>query len=100
MDRSDDAKKRLAALHQPIPRATKAAVAQNKAEEASRREATTVQRLMGIVKKGPDVATAAKVGEPTLVEPTPVAAPDIVRRRESDGRRWSPRRKGSWAWKL
>src|ERR1700747_220836 len=38
MDRSEDAKKRLAALHQPIPRPTKAAVAQNKAEIASRGE--------------------------------------------------------------
>src|SRR6202522_466952 len=37
MDASDDAKKRLAALHQPIPRPTKAAVAQNRAEEESRR---------------------------------------------------------------
>jgi outer membrane protein assembly factor BamD len=33
MDRGDDAKKRLAALHQPIPRPTKAAVAQNRKEE-------------------------------------------------------------------
>jgi outer membrane protein assembly factor BamD len=74
MERGDDAKKRLAALHQPIPRPTKAAVAQNKAEEDSRREADTLGRLMGVVKKGPDVSTAAKVGEPTLVDPTPVAA--------------------------
>jgi outer membrane protein assembly factor BamD len=74
MDRGDDAKKRLAALHQPIPRPTKAAVAQNKAEEDSRREADTLGRLMSVVKKGPDVAQAAKVGEPTLVDPTPVAA--------------------------
>jgi outer membrane protein assembly factor BamD len=77
MDRSDDAKKRLAALHQPIPRPTRAALAQNKAEEASRREATTAQKLMGLVKKGPDVAAAAKVGEPALVDPTPVSAQDI-----------------------
>src|SRR6202047_1366821 len=42
MDRSDDAKKRLAALHQPIPRPTKAAVAQNRAEMNSRSESTTV----------------------------------------------------------
>jgi len=34
MEREDDAKKRLAALHQPIPRPTKAAVAQNKADAA------------------------------------------------------------------
>ena len=62
MDRSDDAKKRLAALHQPIPRPTKGDVARNRAELASRSESTTVQKLMGLVKKGPDVASAAKVG--------------------------------------
>jgi outer membrane protein assembly factor BamD len=74
MDRGDDAKKRLAALHQPIPRPTKAAVAQNRAEDESRRENSTLERLMSVVKKSPDVATAAKVGEPTLVDPTPVSA--------------------------
>ena len=74
MERGDDAKKRLAALHQPIPRPTKAAVAQNRREEESRREASTMDRLMGVVKKGPDVAQASKVGDPTLVDPTPVAA--------------------------
>src|SRR5258706_10998588 len=40
MERGDDAKKRLAALHQPIPRPTKAAVAQNRKEGESPREAT------------------------------------------------------------
>ena len=74
MERGDDAKKRLAALHQPIPRPTKAAVKLNRQEEESRREASTLDRLMGVVKKGPDVATASKVGDPTLVDPTPVAA--------------------------
>jgi outer membrane protein assembly factor BamD len=74
MDRGDDAKKRLAALHQPVPRPTKAAVAQNRAEEESRREASTMDRLMSVVRKGPDVAQAAKVGDPTLVDPTPVSA--------------------------
>jgi outer membrane protein assembly factor BamD len=74
MDRGDDAKKRLAALHQPIPRPTKAAVAQNRREEESRNESTTLTRLMSVAKKGPDVATAAKVGDPILVDPTPVAA--------------------------
>ena len=74
MDREVDAKKRLEALHQPVPRPTKAAVAQNKAEEESRREAGTLDRLMSVVKKGPDVSQAAKVGDPTLVDPTPVSA--------------------------
>lgn len=80
MDRADDAKKRMAALHQPIPRPTKAAVAQNKAEEASRRESSTLQKLMSVVKKGPDVARAAKVGDPLLVDPTPVSASDIQKK--------------------
>jgi len=78
MERGDDAKKRLAALHQPIPRPTKAAVAQNRAEEESRQEANTLDRLMTVVKKGPDVSTAAKVGEPALVDPTPVAANQVA----------------------
>jgi outer membrane protein assembly factor BamD len=79
MDRSDDAKKRLAALHQPIPRPTKAAVALNRAEDESRRETTTMQRVMGIIKKGPDVARASQVGEPTLVDTTPVSATEVVK---------------------
>jgi outer membrane protein assembly factor BamD len=74
MDATDDAKKRLTALHQPIPRPTKAAVAQNRAEEESRREDTTLARLMSVVKKGPDVSQATKVGEPPLTDPTPIAA--------------------------
>jgi outer membrane protein assembly factor BamD len=78
MERGDEAKKRLAALHQPIPRPTKAAVAQNRKEEASRREATTYDRAMGLLKKGPDVAAAAHVGEPALTDPTPVAAKDVI----------------------
>jgi len=80
MDRADDARKRLAALHQPIPRPTKAAVAQNKAEEASRHESTMAQRLMGVIKKGPDTSAAATIGEPPLVDPEPVAASDVPRR--------------------
>ncbi len=78
MDREADAKKRLAALHQPVPRPTKAAVAQNRAEEDSRREAGTMDRLMGVVRKGPDTSLASKVGDPTLVDPTPVSANQLA----------------------
>jgi outer membrane protein assembly factor BamD len=78
MNRADDAKKRLVAMHQPVPRPTKAALAQNKAEDASRHETTTVQRLMGIVRKGPDMTQASKVGEPTMVDPEPMSATKIV----------------------
>ncbi len=84
MDRADDAKKRLTALHQPIPRPTKADVAQNRAEMVSRSEATTVQKLMGLVKKGPDVASAAKVGNPSLADPEMVSAHDLLGKEAKD----------------
>jgi outer membrane protein assembly factor BamD len=78
MDRADDAKARLQALHQPVPRPTKAAIAQNKAEEDSRRDASTFSRIMRSFDKHPSVAQATKVGEPTLVDPTPMSASQVV----------------------
>jgi outer membrane protein assembly factor BamD len=78
MDRADDAKARLVTLHQPVPKPTKAAVAQNKAEEDSRKQSSMVSRVMRNFEKHPDVAQAARVGEPTLVDPTPVNARDVV----------------------
>ena len=78
MDRSDDAKRRLEALHQPVPRPTKADVQRNRAEIASRSEATMTDKLMGIIKKGPDMAQAAKVGEPSMADPDPVAPSRVV----------------------
>jgi outer membrane protein assembly factor BamD len=81
MDRSEDAKKRLAALHQPIPRPTKAAVAQNKAEIASRGERTMLGQMRDLIRKGPDVSQAPTVGNPTLVDPE-LVAPSLVVQRE------------------
>jgi outer membrane protein assembly factor BamD len=78
MDRADDAKARLLALHQPVPRPTKAAVAQNKAEEDSRKEQSTISKVMRSFDKHPSVAEATKVGEPTLVDPTPVSAHQVM----------------------
>jgi outer membrane protein assembly factor BamD len=80
MERSDDARKRLAALKQPIPRPTKRAVAQNRAEIASRSDTTMPQMLMGLWKKGPDVSAATKTGNPTLTDPVPVAANDVQKK--------------------
>ena len=78
MQRADDAKHRLQALHRPVPRPTKAAVAQNKAEEASRHETGMFGRMMGNFNKHPDVAQATKVGDPTLVDRQPVSASEVV----------------------
>ena len=78
MECSDEAKARLLALHQPVPRPTKAALAQNKAEEAGRGEQTMLSRAMGLVDRHPDVSAATKVGDPALVDPTPISASGLV----------------------
>lgn len=78
MDSADEAKKRLEALKQPVPRPTKAAVAQNKAEEASRHEDTAFSKVMGTFEKNPDTSAAATVGNPALVEPKVTSAADVV----------------------
>jgi outer membrane protein assembly factor BamD len=82
MDRADDAKKRLEALHEPVPRPTKAAVAQNKAEIDSRGERTMFGQMKGLIKKGPDVSQASRVGEPPLVDPEPVSPRDVTQREQ------------------
>jgi outer membrane protein assembly factor BamD len=74
MECSDAARARLIALHQPVPRPTKAMLAQNKAEGAARRQQTTVESVMGALQKHPDVTAATKVGEPTLVDQEPISA--------------------------
>jgi outer membrane protein assembly factor BamD len=78
MDRADDAKARLLALREPVPRPTKAEIAQNKAEEDSRKSSNMLSRFTRNFEKRPDTTDAARVGEPTLVDPTPVSASDIV----------------------
>ncbi len=78
MERSDEAKARLIALHQPVPRPTKAMLAQNKAEEASRGEQTMLAQAMGMVSRHPDTSAATKVGDPQLNDPEPVSASGIV----------------------
>jgi outer membrane protein assembly factor BamD len=78
MNRADDAKARLEALHQPVPRPTKAAVALNKAEEDSRRETSMLTKVVRGFSKHPDVEHASRVGEPPLVDPEMVSATAIV----------------------
>jgi outer membrane protein assembly factor BamD len=78
-DRAADARKRLEAMGKPIPKATPEAIAQNKKEQESRGSLSTYGKVMMNFKKGPDVSEAAKVGEPTLVDPKQASAPEIVR---------------------
>jgi outer membrane protein assembly factor BamD len=78
-ERADDAKKRLQAMKQPVPQATPAAIAEDKAEIASRGSVGHFGKLMENFHKGPDVSDATKAGEPTLVDPKQSSAPDMVR---------------------
>ncbi|HKE23941.1 MAG TPA: outer membrane protein assembly factor BamD [Bryobacteraceae bacterium] len=78
MDRADDAKARLIALHQPVPRPTRAELAQNKAEEDARREEGIISRAVGAFSRHPDVSEATTVGNPSLDTPEPVSASAVV----------------------
>jgi outer membrane protein assembly factor BamD len=81
MPRAADARKQLEAMHRPVPTATPEAIALNKKEQESRGKASMWGSVMGNLHKGPDstVMQATKIGEPTLVDPPPVNAPDLVR---------------------
>ncbi len=74
-----DARKRLEAMKQPIPKATPEAIAEDKAEIASRGSLGHIGKVMENFHRGPDISEATKVGEPTLVDPKQASAPDMVR---------------------
>jgi outer membrane protein assembly factor BamD len=78
MNRADDAKARLIALHQPVPRPTVAEVKRNKAEEDSRHETSMLSSILRGFSRHPDVADAVHVGEPSMVDPEPVSATEVV----------------------
>src|ERR1700690_355811 len=78
MDRAVDAKARLEALHQPVPRPTRKMLEQNKKEEASRQEASLMAKSLGNFGKSPDVSRASHVGDPSLVDPEPETATKFV----------------------
>jgi outer membrane protein assembly factor BamD len=85
MDRALDAKARLEALHQQVPRPTRAALELNKKEVASRQQAGIMSSMLGNFEKHPDVAKASHVGDPTMVNPEPTNPGDVVRKVVSAG---------------
>jgi outer membrane protein assembly factor BamD len=54
-------------------------IAQNKKEEESRGELGRMGKVMLNLHRRPDTSLAAQVGDPTLVDPKPTNAPDIVK---------------------
>jgi outer membrane protein assembly factor BamD len=79
MDRAVDAKARLEALHQPVPRPTRKALEQNQKEVASRLQPTMMTSMLGGLEKRPDVSHASHVGDPTMQDPEPETATKVVR---------------------
>jgi outer membrane protein assembly factor BamD len=79
MERADDARSRLEALHLPVPKPTKEAVAQNRREAESRRSMGMFGHLMGGFTRHPDVALATKVGDPQLADTQTVSASEVIR---------------------
>jgi len=81
MDRAVDAKSRLEALHQPVPRPTKKALAANKKEQESREQTGVMSSMLGGIEKSPaaSISHAARVGEPTMQDQDPVTATDVVK---------------------
>lgn len=78
MEWAPDAKLRLEALHKPVPKPTKAMLAQNKEEIKSRHDAGTIAGIMSTFRKHPDTSQAAKVGDPPLENPELVSASGVV----------------------
>jgi outer membrane protein assembly factor BamD len=78
--RADEARRRLEALEREVPEPTEEAIARHRVELESRSETSRMGRFLQMFRRGPDVATATRVGEPTMEDPRPVSAPEIVRR--------------------
>ena len=63
------AKKKLQEMEFAIPDADPSAVARMKFEAANHTKTSTVGKSMGLLKRGPDVSSAAKSGAPTMDPP-------------------------------
>jgi outer membrane protein assembly factor BamD len=84
MERAVDAKRALEGMHRPVPTATPDAIALNKKEQESRSETGMMGRIMNNLHKGPDVAQAVKIGDPTLIDPPPTSAPQLIHQANED----------------
>jgi outer membrane protein assembly factor BamD len=73
----EDARERLIGLARPVPEPTAAELAESEAEEQSRVNVKLKDRAMLLVKHGPSTISASRVGEPTMVDPKQVTAPEI-----------------------
>ncbi|HEY1810666.1 MAG TPA: outer membrane protein assembly factor BamD [Acidobacteriaceae bacterium] len=75
----EDAKDRLIAMGRPVPDASPQALAESQAEEDSRVNVRLGRRTLALLGHGPDTIKAARVGEPSLNNPSPVTAPAVIK---------------------
>jgi outer membrane protein assembly factor BamD len=75
----EDARDRLVAMNRPVPEPTQEAVAENAAENDSRRPIRFTDKTFDIIKHGPSVVEAVHVGEPSLDDPKRTLAPDVTK---------------------
>ena len=76
----EDARERLIALNRTVPDPTKEELAESEAEEQSRTGITFKDRALILIKRGPVTVNAARIGEPTLVDPPQITAPEVHKR--------------------
>ncbi len=77
--RAKDAETRLSDLSFPVPKPTEEMIAQNKAEEAGREEQGRMSAILGNLKSHPYLGNAARTGEPSLEDPQPTNATQVVK---------------------
>lgn len=95
MPRASDAAKRLAGMGLPVPKPTQEAIELNRREQASRSELGHTGRVILTMHRRPDYLPATKVGEPTLVDPQPTDAAQIVRQANEMVQAPQPAKQGS-----
>ena len=78
-ERAVSAKEQLQTMHRPVPTATKEAIEQNKAEEESRGKDSRIAQFWNVFHRGPSVAEASKVGDPTMTDPRQTSAPEFMK---------------------
>jgi outer membrane protein assembly factor BamD len=75
----EDAKERLTGMNLPIPTPTKEQEALSEELESSRAQYNLQKRIELLFLREPDTVTAARMGMPTLQDPTPTTAPVVVK---------------------
>ncbi|MGA8532403.1 MAG: outer membrane protein assembly factor BamD [Acidobacteriaceae bacterium] len=75
----EDAKDRLIAMGRGVPSPSAQALAESQAEEDSRVNVKLGTRTLALLGHGPSTIKAARVGEPSLDNPPPVTAPEVIK---------------------